>query len=196
MDDRDSRNNARFSQMIFTVIETLRRILTLVVRPILRTVYECRLLLTAAQRHGVMSQMITPYIIRSEVRGVLSIARTQDGRFHVYRDGNDSVLITGVDFILVRKPLKELLEPLLGDQLLVRPADVLNIATGQLYPGYFEVIVHNIDRNLVPRLKGEGAVTNWYQCLVVSADVKREIENTRIEGLSFSDDFCLLRAAT
>lgn len=143
-----------------------------------------------------MLQTITPHILHSEIRDTLSIVSLLDGRFHVSRNGSDSVLITGVDFILVRQPLRDIFERLLGEQILIRPAEVLNINTGQLFPGYFELIVYSIDHHDVPQLERGKTVTLWYRSLVVSDDVKNEIEKAGIKNLSFSNDFCLLAAAT
>jgi len=76
-------------------------------------------------------------------QGYLRCVRLTDGRFHLVKPGPLSHLIYGGDFILASESFAELLRELCSHCMDFRRTEIVQIATGERFGTYFEIIPHD-----------------------------------------------------
>jgi hypothetical protein len=141
-----------------------------------------------------MSQLISesenykgPYYIASTDLDTMKCARLQDGRFHVFKSGIASNLITGHEFILAFGPLATIISKTCQSLVEVQPAVVIRISTGEKWPDYYEL--KPLQEIRPYELPDASCYQVWHldhSELFVSPELKNEITRSGIANLSFS----------
>ena len=140
-----------------------------------------------------MSQFISknenykgPYYIESTDLDTMKCARLQDGRFHVFKSGIASNLITGHEFILVSQPLATIISKTCQSLVEVQPAVVIRLSTGEKWPDYYEL--KPLQEIRPYELLDASGYQVWHldhSCLFVSPKLMDEITRSGIANLSF-----------
>ena len=128
-----------------------------------------------------------PYSVESTDCFPMSCAKLQDGRFHVYKPGIASNLITGHEFILASEPLATIISKTCQSLVEVQPAVVIRISTGEKWPGYYELKpLQEIDSYKLPDASGFQVWHYDHSWLFVSPELMDEIIRSGVTNLSFS----------
>ncbi len=119
------------------------------------------------------------------------IATLEDNRFHIIRDGEDSVMPTCYTDLVVSADFAALLARLCPGQLEISPAVIERIATGETRPGYCvlrglaPITLDNIDQLDVT---GNRVWAHSYN-LFASPAVARALDDALPGTFEFSDGF-------
>ena len=127
-----------------------------------------------------------PWLLTSREWNTMRCLKLQDGRFHVYKRGITSSLIEGYEFILASRPLATLIKETCQSLVEVQPVVVMNIATGEEWPDYFELDPLQWIR--YPELPDASGYQVWHfrrSTLFVSPVLKDEITRSGIADLEF-----------
>ena len=89
-----------------------------------------------------MRERVPQLVAQSNFTRWIEIVRLNDGRFHVIRRGAAPMFLRASDAILVSGPFADLLRERCASSADFVPAAVVQIVTGESWPGYFECIPH------------------------------------------------------
>ena len=90
-----------------------------------------------------MRERVPQLVAQSKFTQWLEIVRLNDGRFHVIRRGAAPMFLCASDSMLVSGPFADLLRERCASSADFVPAAVVQIATGESWPSYFECRPHH-----------------------------------------------------
>jgi hypothetical protein len=131
--------------------------------------------------------------------GYFRCVRLRDGRFHLVKPGPIPCLLFGGDYILASESFAELLRELCSHCLDFRRTEIVQIATGEVYGSYFEVIPHDeITPESISKVSAAGfhAWCFGEKHLFVSPAVAEEIRKRGFDEVTFSAGFSHFAAGT
>lgn len=150
-----------------------------------------------ARKRGVMQPNI-PQSVGSR-QGSFRCVRLSDGRFHLAWPGPLAHLFNGTDHILVSEDLAKVFRETCAHCLDLRRAEIVQVATGESFGIYFEVIAHDtITLETINKVCADGFHVWRFgnRHLFVTPAVADEIRKRGFDGISFSPGFSHFAAAT
>lgn len=124
--------------------------------------------------------------------GYYRCVRLKDGRFHLVKPGPIPHLFFGGDYILASERCAELLRELCAHCLDFRRTEIVQIATGEMFGTYFEVIPHDkITPESISKVSAAGfhAWRFGNKHLFVTQAVAEEIRKRGFNEITFSPGF-------
>ncbi len=122
-----------------------------------------------------------------------NLVRLETGEFQVLDPGEMGSLLTGHDYILATAPLADALRTACGDDVEIKPANIVRKSTGESWSTYAEVTptAELKGPDDLPLARHSGRRTWHYQRghLFVNAEVKASLAKLALDDLTFSSGF-------
>jgi hypothetical protein len=122
-----------------------------------------------------------------------SCVRLKDGRLHVYQRGEFPDLLEGPEYILAGRALADVLRSACGRSLEIVPAQVINVATGEIATrDHFDVLPHEEITPETLQAVDSTASRAWHfrkSHLFVTKQVVLELQRAGFTSLQFDPGF-------
>jgi hypothetical protein len=133
-----------------------------------------------------------PFHLFANISNSMCCARLKDDRFHIYKPGEPTIILTGYGFILIKEPILSIFKKLCANTAEFKDATVKQTVQGENFSGYYEVDPHEeISPDNSEHIDSSGFKL-WHfdkRYLFVSIAVKNELSKLNIKGISFTPGF-------